>query len=84
MPDLHAGLVEEAFDALSRADVVIGPAADGGYYLMALQRPIPKLFEDIPWSTPEVLDRTLEAARGLGLRVCMLKTLKDVDTAADL
>ncbi len=84
VPDLDAGLVEESFDALSQADVVIGPAADGGYYLVALQRPIPELFDDIPWSTPEVLDRTLEAARGLGLRVCTLKTLRDVDTAADL
>ena len=84
VPDLDAGLVEDSFDALSQADVVIGPAADGGYYLMALQRPIPELFEDIPWSTPEVLDRTLEVARGLGLRVCTLKTLRDVDTVADL
>ena len=84
VPDLDAGLVEESFDTLSRADVVIGPATDGGYYLMALQRPIPELFEDIPWSTPEVLDRTLEAAHSLGLSVCTLKTLRDVDTAADL
>ena len=51
-PDLDAALVEEAFDGLSKADVVIGPATDGGYYLLAIQRPIPELFEGIPWSTP--------------------------------
>ena len=84
VPDLDDALVKEAFDELSEADVVIGPAADGGYYLLALQRPIPELFEDIPWSTPEVLDRTLDVARKLGLTVHTLRTLRDVDTVADL
>ena len=84
VPDLDAALVEEAFDGLSKADVVIGPATDGGYYLLAIQRRIPELFEGIPWSTPKVLDRTLDVAHGLGLTVRMLRTLRDVDTVADL
>ncbi len=84
VPDLDAALVEEAFERLSDADLVIGPAADRGYYLLALRRPIPELFEGIPWSTSEVLDRTLHVAQGLDLAVCTLRTLRDVDTVADL
>ena len=84
VPDLDAALVDQAFDGLSEADMVIGPADDGGYYLLALQRPIPELFEGIPWSTSEVLDRTLDVAHGLNLTVRTLRTLRDVDTAADL
>ena len=84
VPDLDAALVDQAFDGLSEADMVIGPADDGGYYLLALQRPIPELFEGIPWSTSEVLDRTLDVAYGLNLTVRTLRTLRDVDTAADL
>lgn len=84
VPDLDATLVEEAFEGLSASDLVIGPAADGGYYLLALQRPIPELFQDVPWSTSRVLARTLDVARELGLTVKTLKTLKDVDTVDDL
>ena len=84
VPDLDAALVEEAFEGLSKADLVIGPAADGGYYLLALQRPIPELFDGIPWSTSEVLHRTLDVAREMDLTVRTLRTLKDVDTVADL
>ena len=84
VPDLTAGLVEEAFEGLSNADLVIGPAEDGGYYLLALKRPIPELFEGVPWSTAEVLSRTLAAARRLGLEARTLETLRDVDTLDDL
>ena len=77
-------MVEEAFEELSEADVVIGPAEDGGYYLFALKRPVRELFEDIPWSTSNVLNRTLDAAHELGLNVRTLKTLKDIDTVDDL
>lgn len=84
VPDLTARVVEEAFEALEGADLVIGPAEDGGYYLLALKRPIPELFQGMPWSTPDVLRRTLAAAQRLGLRVGTLETLRDVDTPADL
>ena len=72
--------VREAFDALGTHDVVLGPARDGGYYLVALDRPRPELFAGMAWSTPEVLHR---AAR-LGLRVTVLETLGDVDTIEDV
>lgn len=83
-PGLTRSHVEEAFRALDRADVVIGPAEDGGYYLLALSRPAPQLFRNIPWSTEDVLEATLERAREAGLRAACLDTLLDVDTAADL
>jgi rSAM/selenodomain-associated transferase 1 len=65
-------------------DVVLGPTEDGGYYLIGLRAPIPALFENVPWSTPAVLARTLERAQRLGLRVACLATWFDVDTGADL
>jgi len=84
IPGLDAALVEEAFEGLSEADVVIGPAEDGGYYLLALKLPVPDLFENIPWSTSKVLNRTLDVAHELGLKVQTLRTLKDIDTVDDL
>lgn len=83
-PGVDRELVEEAFRALDEADVVLGPAADGGYYLLAIARPVPDLFRDIPWSTSDVLDTTLERARDTGLTTTLLRTLSDVDTLADL
>jgi rSAM/selenodomain-associated transferase 1 len=73
-----------AFDGLRRgADVVLGPSADGGYYLVGLTRPQPELF-DLPMSTPEVLRQTLERVERLGLQVALLPESFDVDTPADL
>ena len=83
-PDLSAGLLTLAFEALQTADVVLGPANDGGYYLIGLKRPVPALFENIKWSTPTVLARTLERAASLGLSVQLLPTLNDVDEPRDL
>ena len=82
-PGVAADTVRRAFASLRRADAVIGPTLDGGYYLIALKRPAPGLFEDIAWSTPRVLDSTLSRARRLGLRVTLLRRLRDVDTAQD-
>ncbi len=83
-PGVDASLVSEAFDALEQADVVFGPALDGGYYLVALRSPAPELFRDIPWSTGQVLSRSVDRARTMGLRVHLLLPLRDVDTLADL
>ncbi len=83
-PGVDAGVVREAFRALAAADVVLGPARDGGYYLVGLKRPTPGLFQDIPWSTPEVLERTLERARELDLHVRLLRPLADVDRLPDV
>lgn len=86
-PEMSASRLEEAFEILEAGtDVVLGPAADGGYYLIAL-RPEgvrEELFADIPWSTPAVLEETLERASRLGLSRRLLPAARDVDTAEDL
>lgn len=83
-PDLTANHLTEAFDLLDRADVVLGPCEDGGYYLLAVREPHPGLFEAIEWSTDRVLGQTLDAARRLGLNTELLATLRDIDTIQDL
>lgn len=85
-PSLPMAHVATAADRLSAgaADVVLGPAADGGYYLVGVRAPCPGLFEDIPWSTPDVLARTRACADAAGLAVHLLPGWYDVDTPADL
>lgn len=86
-PELSVARIEEAFAALEAgADVVFGPALDGGYYLVAL-RPRElraELFARIPWSTERVLETSLARARELGLRVALLEPGRDVDRPEDL
>ncbi len=62
----------------------MGPAADGGYYLLGMKKAHEDFFRDKTWSTASVLADTLTDAARLGLRVAQLPTLHDVDTAADL
>lgn len=86
-PTLPVSRIEEAFTrAEAGADVVIGPADDGGYYLIAVRRGVldPRLFADIEWSTERVLAATLARAAELNLSVELLPTGTDVDTPADL
>jgi hypothetical protein len=84
VPWLTRGRVAEALGALDEHDAVLGPTTDGGYYLLALDRPRPEVFRGIAWSTPSVLASTVERASALGLRVRMLGELADIDTIADL
>src|SRR6185503_15120536 len=85
LPTITASQVHEAFTALDRdpRGVVIGPARDGGYYLLAASH-VPPLFDGIEWGSPEVLGQTLGAAAAAGLRVHLIDPLSDVDTRADL
>jgi rSAM/selenodomain-associated transferase 1 len=83
-PDLPPALLQEGAVALARSDLVLGPAHDGGYYLVALARPAPELFTDMAWGTGVVHQATLERARALGLRVHALAPWWDVDEPADL
>ena len=86
-PTLPVALAERAFDLLEGgADIVLGPAEDGGYYLIALRAEavVRRLFEDIAWSTDQVLPATLERIAELGLRLELLPLASDVDTPADL
>jgi rSAM/selenodomain-associated transferase 1 len=84
VPGLTRGVVVAAFDALEQADVVLGPAHDGGYYLVALREPRPELFRHVSWSTPSVLQQTLALATSAGLRVVQLAPQRDLDTLDDL
>jgi uncharacterized protein len=82
-PDVTATDIEDAWLALEGHDVVLGPALDGGYWLIGLRAPQPALFTGIPWSTDRVFGETMCRARETGLRVALLRELADVDTAAD-
>jgi uncharacterized protein len=84
-PVLDAGYVQAARDALVQGcDAVLGPVEDGGYILIGMSRPIPELMVDMTWSTPTVYAETLARAGALGLNVVSLRTLWDIDNAADL
>jgi rSAM/selenodomain-associated transferase 1 len=83
-PDLSATLILEAFDRLGNSDLVLGPASDGGYYLIALKHLFPELFEAIDWGTSRVLETTQAIAARLNLSVAYLPELADVDRPADL
>jgi hypothetical protein len=83
-PDLNAKLMSEAFQALNHHDLVLGPAKDGGYYLIGLNKLIPELFRDINWSTEVVLQQTKNIAHKLNLAVAYLPTLSDIDRPEDL
>lgn len=73
----------QTFDALTNSDLVLGPATDGGYYLIGMKHLYSNLFEGITWSTSTVLAETLKRAKIAGLSVYLLPQLDDVDTAAD-
>jgi hypothetical protein len=83
-PALTAEILARAFLRLATTDLVLGPAFDGGYYLIGLKRPAPKLFQDIPWGSERVRCVTLASARGLGLSTALLTMLHDIDRPEDL
>ncbi|MBN2704922.1 MAG: TIGR04283 family arsenosugar biosynthesis glycosyltransferase [Deltaproteobacteria bacterium] len=84
-PELTAAILEKAAAELAAgADLVLGPARDGGYYLLGLRQPRDGLFQDIPWGGAEVAARTLARAAAENLRVRLLPLLADVDRPADL
>ena len=84
-PTLPVLVIREAFAALTNgADVALGPAEDGGYYLLAARGVHPSLFYDMPWSTSGVASETLRRCRALGLRTHVLPAWYDVDDAASV
>jgi hypothetical protein len=83
-PTLPPSSYQEALASLNERDLVLGPALDGGYYLIGLTRPAPELFAGVPWSTDQVLPLTRKKAADLGLTVGLLKEWRDVDTIDDL
>jgi rSAM/selenodomain-associated transferase 1 len=84
VPWLTSGEMTRALASLDDSDVVLGPAEDGGYYLIGLQCPQPALFRELPWSTPSILAATLERAHEVGLSVHLLPPHRDIDGADDL
>ena len=76
--------IEEAFSAIERADLVLGPTVDGGYYLVGLPKSAPGFFSGISWSTNQVLNQTLANARTLGMTVALLPEGYDIDRLTDL
>ncbi len=83
-PGISTELIESAFEKLERSDLVIGPAFDGGYYLLGMKEFIPGIFDTIPWSTSKVFDRTVEIANAKSLSTATLTVLRDIDTEDDL
>ena len=85
-PTLPPAVLRDAVKALHAPGdrIVLGPADDGGYYLIGLKQAHRRLFQDIAWSTPTVLASTLERAREIGLECTMLPSWYDVDDADSL
>ena len=89
IPDISTAIIDRAFAALEKTNLVLGPAGDGGYYLIGLQKAdedqtYPELFEGIDWGTHRVLSHTIAAADQLGIGYALLDTLQDVDRPEDL
>jgi rSAM/selenodomain-associated transferase 1 len=84
LPFLDSEILESALNLLNTRDLVLGPATDGGYYLIGLKAPVPLLFRDISWGTDRVLDRTVHAASSLGMTIAFARALDDVDRPEDL
>ncbi|MEQ9188526.1 MAG: TIGR04282 family arsenosugar biosynthesis glycosyltransferase [Cryomorphaceae bacterium] len=82
--ELETYMIKEAFAVLENNDVVLGPAKDGGYYLLGMKKFLPTLFEDKEWSTPDLLMDTILDLKKMNAKYYLLKTLNDIDTAADL
>ncbi|MBC6430470.1 glycosyltransferase [Nostoc sp. HG1] len=83
-PGVNAQILATAFEKLYTSDLVLGPAIDGGYYLIGLRQPIPELFVNIEWGTAQVFQKTVDIAQKLNLSYVNLSPLADVDRPEDL
>jgi len=83
-PDLPGSIIAQAFEQLNYSDLVLGPAVDGGYYLVGESRHCPALFENIPWSSETVLELTLQKATAFDVATVLLKEWEDLDDFASL
>lgn len=80
---LNSEIIDQAFSALDNSDLVLGPAKDGGYYLIGLKKLHQGLFNDIDWSTEKVFSQTIQNAKQLKLSTAMLEELSDLDRYED-
>ena len=83
-PGVDAAIIKQARGALRSKDIVLGPASDGGYYLIGLAQHRRELFEGIPWGTDRVFECTIGICDAIGSEPAILPELQDVDRAADL
>lgn len=83
-PDIEGATVVKALKYLRRADVALGPAEDGGYYLIGINELHPDLFRNIDWGSAKVLKQTVEIVKNLNLIPAYLPPLRDIDTPEDL
>jgi rSAM/selenodomain-associated transferase 1 len=83
-PDLPTAIAEQAFERLKDCPVVIGPSADGGYYLVGASQCVPPIFDDMPWSTSSVAEHTINRLQEAGINFALLPPWRDVDDHADL
>jgi rSAM/selenodomain-associated transferase 1 len=86
LPDLDATIIDEAFEGLKNHDLVVGPAVDGGYYLIGFNAGSfsPKIFHGIPWGTNQVFDITAALITKSNLSMHLLPKWQDIDTHDDL
>jgi rSAM/selenodomain-associated transferase 1 len=84
LPEMRADLLRRAIALLDGHEAVVGPARDGGYYLLGLTWLADGIFEGVAWSTPGVLAATLERLQGAGITPVLLEPLTDVDEVGDL
>lgn len=84
LPDINANHILNGIEALNDNDVVFGPAEDGGYYLIGLSKMNTAVFENKPWSQPNLLELTLNELKSNNEKVKRLETLNDIDTYEDL
>jgi rSAM/selenodomain-associated transferase 2/rSAM/selenodomain-associated transferase 1 len=89
IPEITEGIIQKAFDVLQEKNMALGPAKDGGYYLIGLQKnslsqAIPDLFSGINWGAGDVLEKTIKIAKHSGLSFTLLDVLQDVDYPEDL
>ena len=83
-PTLPLQTINDAFDALRNNSVVLGPARDGGYYLIGATGQVPPIFTEIDWSTPSVWQQTVSRLNNAGCRFAELSPWYDIDDLADL
>lgn len=81
--DIDQPILEAAFESLAAYDVVVGPASDGGYYLIGMKAHTPQLFDGISWSTERVFQETIQKSKALGLSIKTLPILSDIDAWPD-
>ncbi|WP_254217230.1 TIGR04282 family arsenosugar biosynthesis glycosyltransferase [Synechococcus sp. CCY 9618] len=84
LPELTAGDLVAAFGALEQASLVLGPASDGGYWLIGRRQATPQIFSGIDWGSARVLEQTLVQARRAGLSMALLAERNDLDRPCDL